>query len=727
MEVAIQGRRPVVVFGAWRSTGSVPASLATLLLSAVHHLDGVPLNLAVTCTPFARMDDVALCREVRLSRVVASRQKARVRRFLSGRRLPGDLEFSDWDVPAQVAARESALARLPLRSFIAVDRITPDGGISHEARPGLGQHASKKKGARLPQLRVLSARAATDAAIEALSDADLEVIGLSGARGEKTIKLVAEALRRVRPDQPALILADCAAEIAYFSQAPVLEHARDAVALSPAPGAPELRVYVVGQARAQYEEQFRFAMPTDDLSPEERELAELGRAAWRHRWRTVDSDVASSHTRERFLRALSDEQRRRPSGADRFNQFVRLLATSERDASISACERFDAVSDVLLHSAQDSRRVLAVVGSAGDDAVLKSMLSGAKTGGAASVAVLRQMARTSIKAESVVLCGYYGPATLDGALRAGARTVTWIVDPIEAREASWTLHRQGAVLNQIGLGDMADVLGRLDSTLREAAGGTLAQHSEDHPGLFVRPAREWATGDSAIDDSTFPVEELDADADYLVVLLDGTRLRVGAGRRFDVLRSQSPHPECVRASELQEGDEVLLVEGSYQETLSELLLYEMDRTRLQEEARARNTWVALAQSAMASSGLAVDAIVRRLRSAGVTISSQRVRSWLREDDEETTPRDWMQFLAFARAIGIGIDDGEIRYYFDRIKRWRVQHRSLGRAVVRAVRIAYFGGLSAADSARIASEWGLGVRDLIEGCRVEEVEAVVQLR
>jgi hypothetical protein len=46
--------------------------------------------------------------------------------------------------------------------------------------------------------------------------------------------------------------------------------------------------------------------------------------------------------------------------------------------------------------------------------------------------------------------------------------------------------------------------------------------------------------------------------------------------------------------------------------------------------------------------------------------------------------------------------------------------------VRALRAAYFGGLSAADMVRIETDWGFGVRDLIEGCRVEEVESVLPL-
>ena len=171
------------------------------------------------------------------------------------------------------------------------------------------------------------------------------------------------------------------------------------------------------------------------------------------------------------------------------------------------------------------------------------------------------------------------------------------------------------------------------------------------------------------------VEEVDSDADYSVVLLDGTSLRVNANRRFDVLRSQSPHPQLLRASELQEGDEILLVRrSSYQETLSELLLEDMDRTLLQDEARARRTWVVVAQAAMATSGLTLDAVARKLRSQGINVSRQTIRSWLREDNEETTPRDWTRFLLFAREIGIALPEDQLRHYHNSIRRWRVGAR-----------------------------------------------------
>jgi hypothetical protein len=725
LERALQTRRPVLVYGAWQPIGSLPAAVATLVLSAIHRLRGVPLNPTITSTPFARADDLALERGVRVSRVVASRKGARVRRVEAGGYMPGDLERCDWDIPAQLAARDAPTARLGLKSFVAVDRITAEGRVALGSRPSIGQHA--RNGVRLPQLRTLATRASTDAAIDAFLKGDLLLISLSGAPGPKTVELVAAALRRVPSDQPALILAECAAELSRFSNAPVLAQVGNAIALAPAPRVPKVKVRLIGQARVQYEEQFRFAMPSDDLSPQERELADLGLAAWRQRWRTINADLGSAPLRDNFLRSLSDLRRRSPSAADRFNMFLQLLTTSESDASASASERLRAAIDEASHSLDTSTsRLLAVVGSRAEEVLLSQSLAGLRP--AVAVALSRQLGRMRAAADAVIVCGYYGPATLDGVLRARPGHVTLVVDPIEARQASWELHRQAALLKSLGLGDMADVLGAFDSALCDSASGTRAATSESHPHLFG-VTRDGAGGHyrDASEDSPMRVEEVDSDADYSVVLLDGTSLRVNANRRFDVLRSQSPHPQLLRASELQEGDEILLVRGSYQETLSELLLEDMDRTLLQDEARARRTWVVVAQTAMATSGLTLDAVARKLRSQGINVSRQNIRSWLREDNEETTPRDWTRFLLFAREIGIALPEDQLRYYHNSIRRWRVEHRKRGRAVIRALRHAYFGGLSASDMARIQAEWGLGVRDLIEGCRVEEVEAVHPLR
>jgi len=553
------------------------------------------------------------------------------------------------------------------------------------------------------------------------------LIGLTGARGEKTVELTSAVLARVSPNRPAVILATGAGELARYSAANVFTQLDSALSLAPAPSIARVQVRMTGQVRAQHEKLFRYAIPSEELSPNERDLVDLAIRVWRQQWRTVDATDGASSIRARFRQSFEDFRRRNPMAADRYNMLLRVLHASESDASAAASERLGRVVEVTRQAlASGSSRVLVVVGGTGEEAIVGRSLAALQAQGV-TVALSRHLGRMHIKAESVVVCGFYGPATLDGVLQSRARNVTWVTDPMEATQAAGELRRQGVFLRQLGLGDMADVLADVDSALREAAAGTRAaevdydEHFVDQNPFLSGPGREDLGEDHGSRD-----EDIDVDADHLVTLADGTRLRVNANRRFDVLRSQSPHPKVVRACDLQEGDQVLIVRNTYQQTLSELLLEQMDTTVLRSEAVERRTWVTVVEVAMRASGLTVDMVVRQMRAQGVSVTKQRVQAWFRRDDEETTPRDWVSFLAFARTIGITIAEEQLRHYFNSIRRWRVGHQRRGRDVVRAVRAAYFGGLSPADMARIETDWGFGVRDLIEGCRIEEVESVLAL-
>lgn len=725
VERALESKRPILVFGAWQPTDSLPAAVITLLLTFVHRLERLALNPVLTCAPFTRLDDAALERSVRVGRVINSRQRARVLRWQSGAQRARDLEQCDWEIAAQTLAKADGSKRIGLTSIVAADRINPSGDWSASSRPVLGRHA--KTGPRLPQLRVLTVRSNSELAVAALSEGDLMLVGLTGGRGEKTTELTSAVLASVSPDRPAIILAAGAGELARYAAAGVFPTVGTSLSLAPAPSIAELTVIMTGQVRAQHEKLFRYAMPSDDLSPSESELVDLAFGVWRQQWRTVDAVAGASSIRARFRQSFEEFRRRNPSLADRYNMLLQVLETSESDACAAASERLGrAVEATRQALASGSTRILVVAGGTSEEAVLGRSLAPLRAPGV-SVALSRHLGRMHLRAESVVICGFYGPATLDGVLQTRARNITWIADPLEAAQAAYELRRQAVVLKQLGLADMADVLAAVESELREASGGTRAtgagndEHFIDRISFSGGAARQ-----DHGEDHGSREEDIDVDADYLVVLADGTRLRLNANRRFDVLRSQSPHPKSVRACDLQEGDQVLIVRNTYQQTLSKLLLEQMDTTVLRNEAIERRNWVTIVDVAMRASGLSVDTVAKQMRDRGVGATKQTVQAWLRGDEEETTPRDWVTFLTFARTIGLSIAEEQLRHYFDSIRRWRVGHQRRGRDVVRAVRGAYFGGLSAADMTRIESDWGFGVRDLIEGCRVEEVESTAPL-
>lgn len=730
IERALESNRPVLVFGAWQPTDSLPAAVVILLLTFIHRLERLSLNPVLMCAPFTRLDDVALERSVRVGRVVRSRQRARVRRWQSGRLQPLDLAQCDWEVAAQAFAHADTSTKVGLNSFVAVDRIGAMGWTHPGARAVLGKHA--KSGPRLPQLRVLTVRSHSALAVAALREGDLMLVGLTGMRGQKTAELTSAVLGSIAGDKPAVILVSGAGELARYSATRVFSQFSSAVSLAPAPSVGKLQVTMTGQSRVQHEKLFQYALPSEELTPVERELVDLALGLWRQQWRTVDATAGAWSIRAKFRQAFEDFRRRNPIAADKYNLLTQVLHQSEGDALAAAGERLGRVMEAVRQAVTSgSSRVLVVVGGTGEEAVVGRTLASLQLAGlrapGVSVALSRQLGRMHLRADSVVVCGFYGPATLDGVLQTRPSNITWVIDPIEASQAAGELRRQAVLVRQLGLGDMADVLAEVDAAFRKAAAGTRAavgdndDHFVDQIPFFGRPPREDLGEDHGSRD-----EDIDLDADYLVVLADGTRLRVNTNRRFDVLRSQSPHPKVVRACDLQEGDQVLIVRNTYQQTLSELLLEQMDTTVLRTEAVERRTWVTIVDLAMRASGLSVDTVATRMRAKGLGATKQRVQAWLRADREESTPRDWVSFLEFARTIGITIAEEELQHYFNSIRRWRVGHQRRGRDVVRALRAAYFGGLSAADMVRIETDWGFGVRDLIEGCRVEEVESVLPL-
>jgi hypothetical protein len=697
------------------------------LLRSVDRLSQqVPINPTVGFVPFVRIDDAALSRPVRVSGVVTSRKRARVGRIAAPRKHSLDLIQTDWDVAAQVAAAEAPQSRLPIKSFFAVDHVDLDGRLTPGSRSGLGHH-TKRQLPRVPALRVVTPRAASPAAIAGLSGCELLLIRLR-TRGTRTVELISDMLARLPRDMPVIVAADTASELSTFSDALPVSLSNPAIALSPAPKTPAMVVLSTGQARLQLEEQFRYALPTSDMSQDEAAIAALGLATWNAQWRSIADASSSSGSRDRLGRAITDLRRVSQSSADRFSLMLDVLSRTTADAVALGHERRRIVEAAVANAAtRTGAKVLVVVGHHAETAVLQQVAIARGWSRDVGVVVARDAARLRHPADFVIVCGNYGPETMDIALASSPTSITWVLDPIETFQASGQVHFQASVLHRVGLASMADVLAVMDHALSEAAAGTRAPTVDHHPGLF-----DWAHGPAIARagvgmDAVESQEEIDSDADMVVLLESGIQLRVNAARRFDVMRSQSPHPESVKAADLRPGDEILLIRGAHQSTLAELLLEDMDTSELQAEANARTLWGTIVRSLIATNRLKAANIARALKSDGLVVSSQRVAAWMRPGTDQSTPRDWKEFLGFSRAIGMGLPDGDLRASFEAIKRWRIGHRLRGREVVRAVRLAYFGGLSAADLAKIESRWGFGVRDLIEGCSLDEVEAVIRIK
>jgi hypothetical protein len=523
-----------------------------------------------------------------------------------------------------------------------------------------------------------------------------------------------------------MLLAENGSELVRFLSAAPFDVPLSAQACSACPPQLVLESRGVGRTRAQWEQEFQFALPNEGLSEREEELAGLARAAWRTQWRSLTMGEPERTPTFRFLRELSRVRRSEVSSGDRFELMAQLLTRVEGEVIATANERLGAVVAALRSQISTrSPRIQVIVGNGFEEQFLSAVVAKLPEGSKVTVGVARHVAETAQQADTCVICGYYGPITLDACLRTRSGRVIWVLDPIEAAAAAFEAHKQGALFARLGLPDAERLLGTLDQGLFTAAGGLRIGDPDDHAQIFA-PLTAARAGEirSAPDVRTAPeVEVIDTDADTLLLLSDGVLLQASSSRRFDVVRPGAPLPQTVAASDLNEGDQILLVRGTYQRTLSELLLEDMDQQELQKQAGLRRTWSGIVRSIVEQEHLKVRAIVQRIRQGGGAATIERVKSWLRDAPEMTTPRDWTTFLAFARALGVQLPDEQVRVFFDAIRTWRTGHRWRGREVVRLLRLAWFGGLSAADLARTEQRWGLGVRDLVEGSRVVEVEAV----
>lgn len=709
----------VVAFSSWRPAGSIAASVGALLVRLPQRLRALPLNLTIGVLPYTRLDEVTLSLErFLLSDVAGARNNARVARHTHSRTCrahDGDFVNSDWEYGVRRLASRRVDPRLGINSFVAVDTISELGQLRLGSRPFLGQHA-KKGEPRLPRILGLRARDGSQESIARVCDVDLLLINLHNARSQRTGPLVTEVLQARRPDQPTILLAENASELVRLldlasSSGPLL----GLPCTEAQPGPPHV-TSIVSRERVQLEQEFDYSLPHGELSEAERELVSLARASWRSQWRTVGGIPSQWSPKSRFTERLLRVRQAAPASADRFRMVTSVLDRLSDRADMIASERLRVLLDAV---GKTSGRTLIIVGNKSEEDHVATCLQ-KHTGSITEIVIARHAADILRSADVCIACGYYGPVTIDATLRGQPGRVFWILDPIEAASAAFECHQQATALAKLGMMSFADLLGAMDQVLFSAAGGMRREAADDHPEIFTPVlgiAHDPTVG--------LEVEVVDDDPTVLVILSDGSALRTSGARKFDVVRAGAPAPVMVSASELDEGDQILLVRGTYQHTLSELLIDDMDREELQSQTKLRETWAELVRIAVERLHLSVRAIVRRMKNGGASATYQQVRAWLRGEGDYTTPRDRRTFLAFARAIQVALPEQELGHFFDAIRVWRIGHRRRGRDVVRLMRLAWFGGLSAADLARIEEKWGLGVRDLLEGARVVEVERAVK--
>lgn len=724
LEEAFARRRPVLLFSAWAALPALPVAVGRLLLAMPGRLRSVPLNPCVGFFPWTGVDNGAFeTATLTPEWVQAHRRRARIRRAGAGKALPGDLGLSDWEYAIQKLDGLHRERRVGVSSFMPLDSVQADGELRLGARPLLGNRARRGE-LRLPRYHGLHVSNASSSAVEQLTRCDLLLLDLQRSQGRRTESVCLDILDGLNSNTPSIVLAETSADVEVLSSSAAVA-AIDLSVQARALRLPSVTVAVVARERAQHEQQFRYALPPPPHAEGEEELIRIAEGAWRALWRGIDAVGALSLV-EWFRSELREVGRRREGSAARFNLISSLFERLE-STTIKAVreERSAALVRALETSVELAAGPTTVIVASGTerDSVLRA-LDGKKWRPWVRVLTARHAASRAAQADTCVVVGHCGRATLDAVLRADPLVVTWVLDPVEAvqigREGTWRANAMARLsLDSQALQEMGRQILRASGGVEEASGG-------DRPSMMTPlggggEGQRWKTDDGMGRRQTLVQHEvLDPHPSTTIYLADGSAIRVDAGRRFDVVPTGSFRPEARLASDVRPGDQLLVVRGDYQRTLSELLLEDMDTDETKAEAVARTAWASLCRSYMKKASEPATVVAARVRALGGRATGERVRAWMTGG---STPRDWRTFQCLAEALELALPEEVLRHMFTTIKRWRVAHRLRGREVVRLCRKAWFGGLSAADLARIQARWGLTARDLVEGSRIVEVEAI----
>ncbi len=176
------------------------------------------------------------------------------------------------------------------------------------------------------------------------------------------------------------------------------------------------------------------------------------------------------------------------------------------------------------------------------------------------------------------------------------------------------------------------------------------------------------------------------------------------------------------------GDQIVLLNNEERAGFSERLLLALDAGRLRDDKQTRDTWLNTMKSVREANVIPVAEIKVRMERLGCSVEGSTIRTWLprASSDDCGVPESEQLFLAFASAIGIFLPSTILCDWFRCINRLRINHRKVGRELVRAIRGAYLGKLDPVSIAKMEKEWGVEAKALLEAARVAVIDHVMIL-
>lgn len=695
--------------------GLTPFHLHARWPDALHWL---PLTITVAVIPFNPADlDAASLPLYRVGDVREARRAARWARLTKSRDCRDDFVHPDWEAGAHRLRGQLDHALLSPRAFVCIERVRSDGSTLRITRPSLGRHADRN--APRPRVLIPSARETSARAIETLAGSDLVVMDLQGLRGRRSLQTVQAVLEVRSAARPTVIVASSPSDLfaAKLDEPP----APDRLVLVGSPSPLEAaEVIIVAHDRLVADERFHATLSDlADQSTAAGRLVALAKNAWWAARQAVDPEGGVREW-QRFERALEDLAREDALIAGFFTACRDLLNVAAADIELCAERRRATVEAVLQRGTPGAVLVLAPTWRAAaalraavaveldldDEEDLEELGVWIRTVHAAPLPTVPGMA---------VLAGYAGMATIDAVFASGARRVRAVFDPVEARVAWYNAQRMADYLDRAGAAGAATPLHRLADELSPHAIGFAPIREllpdDAHTPTDSAPSAAWVvrpTSDEAV-----------------VGLTDGTLLQVPLGARFEVLGRGGLGSRVVAVTDLEPGDEIILLDEEARTLFSERRMTMLDMGVLKTQSEARASWLGIARAVAKAKNLKPLAIARAMRARGYSVTVAAVRRWFCECPEEShVPSGIDRFLALADVLGLELPQETLRSYYQEIHTWRVRHRRAGREVAQAIRLAYTGRLGPATLTRIERDWGVGVRALVDAAQVGVVDEVL---
>lgn len=717
-ETAVAMRSRLPVLSLWKQLPFIPLFAAHLHLRWPGEVKSLPLSPRIGIFPFFASDLDLLRRPLyNVEKAQLVRQTARAKRFSISPSSKGEL-YPDWEQAVDRWRCKLQHLVLPASSFISVDRVNESGDIRQGNRQIIGRFAPR--GEPRPQLLVPARVEVTRQLIRAFGNLDLVLINVQNIRGKQLAGSIEYFLREISTTVPILIVASSPADLMFVG---ALESpSKNPVILTGLNRVPNMKVKDVNRDRPLAERQFCFAI--EGLAEKSDMMSRLVSQAKRTWWATRQSmSVDTPHEAMAFAKLYSDMLDRSPGCELELLEETKRLILQESENVPMRDDRRNSLIQAALHDAK-AGSLLVLVRSDGAAEELKLILArylNVAVGDLTSleIEVLNVFGPwpTAVY-ETCIACGYFGTSTVDMLFASGARAGVLIVDPIEARVAIWDIEKRFC-----GVPDLPDAVTadfRSVSAMLEAIASPSA----------IPISLPTLSGDSMRSGSKATAASVYAGKPTYVCLCfaDGSTQQSTANARFEVVGRKRLQLQSVPAKDLHVGDQVVLLNDGERAVFSERLLQTMDEGRLRNDKQTRSTWVLTLRAVRSTGNVSVPEIKQRMENEGVAVDTSTIRTWLppASSDECGVPEGEDAFLAFAKAVEISMPRDVLSDWFTSINRLRINHRKIGRELVRAIRGAYLGRLDPVSVARMEKEWGVEAKTLLEAARIATIDDVIPL-